>query len=687
MVALFITANLHKEIYIPYDVEMLGDSSLLNGAIILTLLAFVLILIAPKKYGSYLSVPVVLYSAFSTSWIAIRALLYQTISLTIHFGNYTGDVLLKIDSLSAWFILIINFTVVTGFFYGTVYLRAYSLSKSRMAFHRIMFLFFHLSMLFVCMIQNGFAFLVVWEIMSLTSLMLILFDLENPKTYAAALNYFVQMHIGVSLLTVGFIWAHHYTGSFSFEAFNTYFASNPNLWLFLIFFVGFGIKAGFIPFHSWLPHAHPAAPAPISGVMSGVMVKLGIYGILRMITFLKSDFLLIGELILTISILTGLYGILNAAVHRDFKRMLAYCTIENIGLIGIGIGIGLVGIGNNSPLMYYLGFGGALLHVLNHSLFKSMMFYSVGSVYQQTHTRNMENLGGLIKTMPKTAAIFLVGALAIGGLPPFNGFVSEFLIYNGLIEGLSRGNIGQIILFVLSLAGLSIIGGLSLLTFTKAFGTIFLGQPRTHLSPQPQEVSGLMLVPQYLIIGVMLSIAFLPQFFMKPIGNILTQINPLQPDLKLLNGIYETTAHVSIFSMLLVGIIAITLIVRKLAIKSKKQRVNTTWGCGYVTPNNRQQYTAKSFSKPLGKIFNTLLIEKKQYEELNKGEIFPERKSYISHYQDFFEYVLIIPVSKMLVHSANYFRFVQNGRIQSYVLYGILFILAMFILTIFNLVA
>ena len=667
--------------------EILGDSLLLNGTIVLTLLAFVLILIAPKRYGSYISVPVVLFTAFSTSGIAIRALLYQPISLTIHFGNYTGDVLLKIDSLSAWFMLIINFTVVTGFFYGAGYLRAYNLSKARLSFHLIMFLFFHLSMLFVCMIQNGFAFLVVWEIMSLTSLMLILFDHENPKTYKAALNYFVQMHIGVSLLTVGFIWAHHYTGSFSFEAFNTFFTANPNLWLFLIFFAGFGIKAGFIPFHSWLPHAHPAAPAHISGVMSGVIVKLGIYGILRMITFLKSDFLLIGEIILSISILTGLYGILNAAVHRDFKRMLAYCTIENIGIIGIGIGIGLIGIGNNSSLMYYLGFGGALLHVLNHSLFKSMLFYSAGSIYQQTHTRNMENLGGLIKTMPKTAVIFLAGALAIGGLPPFNGFISEFLIYNGLIEGVSRGNISQIILFVLSLAGLSLIGGLSLLTFTKAFGTIFLGQPRTNLSPQPQEVSGLMLVPQYLIIVVMLSIAFLPQFFMKPIGSILTQINPLQPDLILLNGIYETTAHISIFSILLVGIIAITWIVRRLVVKSKEQRMDATWGCGFVAPNNRQQYTAKSFSKPLGKIFNMLLIEEKQYEELEKGEIFPVKKSYISHYQDFFEHNVILPVTKWLVHSADYFSYVQNGRIQSYVLYGILFILAMFILSIFNLVA
>lgn len=666
--------------------EILGDSSLLNGTILVTFLAFIIILLAPQKYGSYFSFPVVLYVAITTSWIAVRALLFQSINLSIHFGNYAGDVLLKIDGLSAWFMLVINFTVVTGFFYGTGYLKNYQLSRSRMALHRIMFLFFHLSMLFVCMIQNGFAFLVVWEIMSLTSMMLVLFDQENQKTFKAALNYFVQMHIGVTLLTVGFIWAYYHTGSFDFETLNTYFTTNNNLWIFLIFFAGFGIKAGFIPFHSWLPHAHPAAPAHISGVMSGVMVKIGIYGILRIITFLKSDFLLIGEIILSVSILTSLYGILNAAVHRDFKRMLAYCTIENIGIIGVGIGVGLIGIGNNSPLMYYLGIGGALLHVLNHSLFKSMLFYSTGSVYQQTHTQNMENLGGLVKTMPKTAAIFLIGALAIGGLPPLNGFVSEFLIYNGLIQGVYWGNISLIILLVLSIAGLSFVGGLSLLTFTKAYGTIFLGQPRTKYNHKPHEVSRIMLIPQYLIIVIILTIAFYPQLFVRPIGNIISQIYPLKADIISLESIYKTTANISIISVIFAAIIAFILIIRQLFIKSREQKLETTWGCGYVNPNSKQQYTAKSFSKPLGKIFNALLIERKQFEELGKEEIFPQKKSYASHYQDLLEYRLINPISNWLVHSANYFGFIQNGKIQSYVLYGIIFILAMFILSMFNLV-
>lgn len=667
-------------------VEILSEASLLNVAILLTLAAFILIWMLPKKFGSLISMLAVVYTSFSTGWIAFQALLNHPIELTLQFGSFAGEVLLKIDPLAAWFILIINFTVVTGFFFGLGYLKQYSLSKARMALHLTMFILFHLSMVFVCMVQHGLAFLVVWEIMSLTSMMLVLFEHERTQTFKAALNYLVQMHIGVTLLTIGFIWVYFQTGSFHFDAISTFFQSNKNLWLFLLFFVGFGIKAGFIPFHSWLPHAHPAAPAHISGVMSGVIVKLGIYGILRMITFLKSDFVLLGEIVLTLSILSGLYGILNAAVHRDFKRMLAYCTIENIGIIGIGTGIGLIGIGSHAPLMSFLGFGGALLHVLNHSLFKSLLFYSAGSIYQQTHTQNMENLGGLIRQMPKTAILFLIGAVAIGGLPPLNGFVSEFIIYNGLIEGFHSGSISQIILFVLSLAGLSIVGGLSVLAFTKAFGTIFLGQPRTKLHHPAKEVSHLMLVPQYLIIVVMLSVAFLPQYYMKVVGNILTLFRLSQPGTGLVADLISTSTSISRYSLLLTGLVAAVWLLRAMAMKRSAERIGATWGCGYGAPNSRQQYTGKSFSKPLGKIFNTLLIEKKQFVELEKGEIFPAKKSYVSHYHDFFEHNLIKPVTERLVYSANYFSFVQNGRIQSYVLYGIVFILAMFVLTVFNFV-
>ncbi len=654
---------------------------------IIPLFAIVLISIIPSKFKSYTAATAVLISSLVSGWPAVAALSGQVTELAFYGGAFLGNVLLRIDGLSAWFILIINFTSVIGAFFGTGYLKAYQNEAPKLSMHWSLFVLFHYSMVWVCMLQNGFAFLIAWEVMSLSSMLLVIFDHHNLKTLKAGLNYLVQMHISVVFLTVGFIWVYSQTGSLSFDAIRTFFQANQNIWLFLIFFIGFGFKAGFIPMHSWLPHAHPAAPSHVSGVMSGVIVKLGIYGIIRIISFLQSDYILLGMIILTLSVLTGIYGILNASVHRDFKKMLAYCTIENIGIIGIGIGVGLIGIGTHSPWMYFLGFGGALLHVFNHSLFKSLLFYSAGSVFQQTHSRNMEKLGGLIRSMPKTAAIFLVGALAIGGMPPFNGFVSEYIIYSGLIEGLHTESIYQIMLMILVLAGLSVIGGLSVLAFTKSFGTIFLGQPRETLEHEPHEVSNLMLVPQYVIIAVMLTVALVPQVFLQIIKDILSEmsytgfIDAIPVDLY-----SKIPARIGLYSLLLIGIITVTWLVRSTVVKRRAEAMGPTWGCGYTAPNSAMQYTGKSFSKPLGKIFNFLLVEKKQYRELQPGEIFPEKKTYSSNYLDFFEFNFIDNITKYLMKGSGYFRFIQNGRTQSYVLYGIVFILVMVLLTLFNII-
>lgn len=660
---------------------------LINLSWIIPLFAIVVISIIPSKVKPYVAVAAVILGSLATGWLAVNALISQVVDFAFYAGTFLGNVPIRIDGLSAWFILIINFTAVTGAIFGTGYLKAYQNSSSKLALHWSLFVLFHFSMVWVCILQNGFAFLIAWEIMSLSSMLLVIFDHHNSQTIKAGINYLVQMHLSVVFLTVGFIWVYSQTGSLSFDSIRTFFQTNSNRWLFLVFFTGFGLKAGFIPLHSWLPHAHPAAPSHISGVMSGVIVKLGIYGIIRMISYLQSDFILLGEIIITLSVLTGIYGILNASVHRDFKKMLAYCTIENIGIIGIGIGIGLIGIGTQSPLMYFLGFGGALLHVLNHSLFKSLLFYSAGSVYQQTHTRDMEKLGGLFKSMPKTAFIFLIGAIAIGGMPPFNGFVSEFIIYSGLIEGIHTDSIYQIMLMIMVLAGLSVIGGLSVLTFTKTFGTIFLGQPREIPQHKPHEVSTLMLVPQYFIIAFMMSIAFLPQVFLNIIKVILDGMShPGFMDSISISFYSKTAANIGLYSLFFIGLMGMIWLIRSSVMKRRRMATGTTWGCGYIAPNNTMQYTGKSFSKPLGKIFTFLLIEKKRFKELKPGEIFPEKRNYDSHYLDFFEFNFIETITKYLIKWSGYFRFIQNGRTQSYVLYGIVFILLLFLLTIFNII-
>jgi NADH:ubiquinone oxidoreductase subunit 5 (subunit L)/multisubunit Na+/H+ antiporter MnhA subunit len=287
--------------------------------------------------------------------------------------------------------------------------------------------------------------------------------------------------------------------------------------------------------------------------------------------------------------------------------------------------------------------------------------------------------------MPRTAALFLIGSVAIGGIPPLNGFISEFIIYNGLIAGFQSENLFQIIIFITSLAGLALIGGLSLLTFTKTFGTIFLGSSRETLHHQPKEVSQMMLIPQYLIIFIMLAVAFFPKIFLHAVlfalpgnsQNILVETS-------LLNSYAETIFSISIFSLLFVGLIFLLWFSRSLFVKKLELRLEPTWGCGYTAPTNKMQYTGKSFTKPLGKIFNFLLLERKKYAELKSEEIFPPQRKYSSHYLDFFEYRFIDNITQRLIYSANYFKFIQNGRIQSYVLYGIIFIITVFIFTLIN---
>ncbi len=337
------------------------DTTQVMGWMALTLtMGLVGLIIVREKYRPLIALLVILINTLLSSIPSIAALTTVTQTGVFNIPHLAGDLLIKIDSLSAWFILIINFTSITGVLYGSGYLKSYSHLKVNLELHWAFYIVFHLSMLWVCMFDSGIAFLIAWEIMSLSSLMLVIFEYQNKKTLKAGINYMVQMHLSVALLTLGFILLYLNTGSFNFEALAQLALNNNSRWIYLLLFAGFAIKAGFIPFHTWLPHAHPAAPSHISGVMSGVIVKLGIYGIFRIIMYMRHDWLLYGEIILVLSILTAIFGIANAALKFDFKQMLAYCTIENIGIIGIGIGIGLMGMGNNDKMMAMLGFSGAL---------------------------------------------------------------------------------------------------------------------------------------------------------------------------------------------------------------------------------------------------------------------------------------------------------------------------------------
>lgn len=664
--------------------ELIG---LLLKAFLIVFLSGVIILpFVDRSIKPVVSILAVAFIALITSYLAIMSFFGVGLEYIIYGGVFFGDIPLRIDSLSGWFIILINITTFTGVLYGAGYLKSAPVESSLISFHWILYLIFQSSMILVTIVQHSIVFIIVWELMSLSSFLLVMFDHTNQKVVKAGINYLVQMHLSVILITVAFIWVSVKTGTFDFKGIGTFFGSNVNIWMFLLFFAGFGLKAGFVGLHTWLPQAHPAAPSHISGVMSGVIVKMGIYGIFRIITFLKTDYLLIGDIVLSVSVITGLFGIMNSAVHRDFKKLLAYCTIENIGIIGIGIGLGLIGVAKNENLLIFFGFGGALLHSLNHSLYKSLLFYSAGSVYKQTHTRDMDKLGGLIRTMPQTAILFLTGAIAIGGIPPLNGFISEFLIYSGILSGINSPGISQITLMILTFAGMSIIGGISILTFTKTFGTIFLGTQRQEPDHSPSEVSTLMLIPQYLIVSLMIFIGFFPGLFLNLAGNILgsSTFTAFRFNAAGLGNYLSVMKNISIASFLFIVIIGAMFLIRWFVSRRSEIKTGATWGCAYVAPNTRMQYTGKSYSKSFGKLLNFAMIEKKGFTEIRKSEVFPSTRKYRSFYLDLFETKIINPVLLVITRFINLFQFIQNGRIQAYVIYGIVFILAIFIGTILN---
>jgi len=640
------------------------------------------------RYRPFLAFLIVLVNSALSSIPSILALTVGPQMGAFNIAHFPADINVSIDSLSAWFILIINFTSITGILYGSGYLKAYSHLKTNLELHWVFYVLFHLSMVWVCMFDNGIGFLIAWEIMSLTSLILVIFEYQEKSTLKAGINYMVQMHLSVALLTLGFIMLYVNTGSINFEAIAQMPLNKNSVWVFALLFSGFAIKAGFIPFHTWLPHAHPAAPSHVSGVMSGVIVKLGIYGIFRIIMYLRHDWLLFGEVILILSILTALYGIANAAVKFDFKQMLAYCTIENIGIIGIGIGLGLMGIGNGDKTMTILGFSGALLHTLNHSLFKSLLFFGAGSVYQQTHTRNIEKLGGLIKKMPITAVLFLIGSMAIGGVPPFNGFVSEFIIYTGLFKGLlGFQGISQTILLVMTITGLVIVGGMSLITFTKTFGVIFLGNPREELHHEPKEASFIMLLPQYFIIAAMLSVAIFPQFYFAYANKVVfsTFASELPGSAISFAPMVENIAGIGKVSMIFIALMIFIFGLRWLIVRKRTAVAYETWGCGYIAPVRKAQYTGRSFTRSFGLLFSFLVKERRKVEKIPKEKLYPGQYNFSTHrYIDMLENYLVSPLAKRLTFTLNYFQFIQNGQIQSYVLYGLFFIILIFLGTALN---
>jgi len=660
--------------------------NLTNAFITVPVLAILIIPFLKVKGKGIVLFSAIVMNALLSGYLAFQPLSGQLLEFSFAGSLVTGPVNLRIDALSGWFILIINFVFITGSFYGLFYMKAYEKQKNNLTLHSIVFILLHTALIGLCVIQNSLVFLIAWEIMALSAFIAVIFEHGKMATLRAGMNYLIHSHVSILFLMFGFIWVALKTGSYDFNSITTYTSQNSGatgLVLFLCFFIGFGIKAGFVPFHTWLPYAHPAAPAHISGIMSGVMIKIGIFGIFRMITLIKTDYYTIGLVILAFSVVSGLYGVMLAILQHNLKKLLAYHSIENIGIIGMGIGIGCIGLGTGNYLLASLGFAGGLLHTLNHALFKSLLFYTAGNVYQATHTLHIDHLGGLIKKMPQTALLFLIAAIAICGIPPFNGFISEFIIYSGFYYWMQGSLIGPLMTIIFSVLALVLIGGLALLCFTKAFGIVFLGNPRQKFDHEVKEVSFSQLLPLYLIAFLVVFIGVFPQIFMNALSqpvNLLAGL-PSISDIPFPEKTTELLQPVTWGTWIFILISLVVFGLRKLVMQNRKASFEPTWGCGYVAPTVKLQYTAGSFVRPYSKLFRPFLLSSKTQKDVEG--IFPSGGSYETHIYDRIEKYLIdnpIAAYKSLL---GRFLFLQNGKLQFYILYGIIFIVSVICVPLF----
>ena len=598
----------------------------------------------------------------------------QNLGGFLDFSSLFGRINFVADPLTAVFTIVIAVMSFLGVLYANGYMKPYLNKGMNVSSHCFFLMLLIASMLGVITIQNGLFFLVAWELMSLSSFFLVIFEGEKKEVLTAGIKYLVYMHFSVIFIIAMFVLLTNSANSLDFADYAKVLQQNPQLAniAFLLGFIGFGIKAGFVPFHNWLPDAHPAAPTHVSGIMSGVMIKTGVYGILRVLSFIGAPSKLLSYIVLVVAVISALYGVLYAITQHDIKRLLAYHSIENIGIIGIGIGIGMLGLTYGNPIVATFGFAGGILHILNHSIFKELLFLAAGSVYLKTHTRNIEALGGLIKKMPYTALLFIIGSVAICGLPPFNGFVSEFLIYAGMLFGVPASGISLFVTLIISLAGLAMVGTMAILCFTKASGIVFLGEPRSEKAEQvSSDVGAVMIIPMSILALFTFLIGMFPQYIIKGILSPVSIFVTGNGEFQLFESVVEVMATLSFMFFIFLVLTLVILVIRMLI--NRKYEEHCTWGCGYDRANNHMQYTASSYAHLFVSTLKPLF---KRVSHIKKPkDFFPKEAYYELEIEDIEEAYIVKPLLKWDEKILAKFERIQNGNIQQYILFGLIFLI------------
>ena len=585
--------------------------------------------------------------SFACSWLRV-------FSLSFTLDGLSGLFLLPVFLVSPWIAL-----------YGFHYLNK-SESGWRCAVSLCMFNVLIAAMTLVALADNMLTFALAWELMSVSSYFLVLYDYDKEENRQAGYLYLLFTQTGALFLFAAFGVISAATGSLSFAGM-AQLSPTTKLVVFFLALVGFGSKAGVFPLHIWLPHAHPAAPSHVSALLSGVMIKMGVYGIVRFYFLLDDPSQILPRTILILGMVSGVLGVVYALGKHDLKRLLAYHSIENIGIILLGCGLGMLGISSGDRIMAVFGFTGGLLHVLNHAIFKSLLFMGAGAVLQRTGLRHLDQLGGLMKTMPVTGRTFLVGSIAISGLPPLNGFVSEFLIYYAAFLGLAHHD--SVFPFAMAvILALALIGGLASACFTKVVGIVFLGEPRTAQGSRATESEPAMRATMMVLALACLLIGLWPQAIVQHIFNGLRHLGPLATVSPEVLGAIPN--HLALASRLFLGLLLAVFLLQRLLYRGKPVEHSGTWGCGFTRPTARIQYTGASYAMSLVEFFRPLVTVKTQYPGIAK--IFPDQTAYGSKVADLAETGLDRMLIQPLLQILGKLRWIQHGHIQLYIGYIIL---------------
>lgn len=569
------------------------------------------------------------------------------------------DFTLAADRLSAGFILLIALVVPGVSIYSIEYVE-HAKNEARKSLQAALTNLFILAMVLVVLAGNMVGFLFFWEIMSLSSLLLVFHKYSSEENKKAGFFYFVMTSLSTVFLFLGFIILFRLTGTAEFGQLN-YPAKALDL-PFLCLFTGFGIKAGIIPFHKWLPYAHPAAPSNVSALMSGVMLKVAIYGFLRFLLFVSSPELWWGIVILIAGSISALLGVIYALKESDIKRLLAYSSIENIGIILVGIGMYVIFRVEGIEALALLSLAGACFHAFNHALFKSLLFLCAGSIVHSTGTRNIEAFGGLVKNMPSTAALFMIGSVSIAALPPTNGFAGELLLYQAFLQSTAITEPLITVLLIIALSSFALTGALAAALFVKLFGITCLAIPRTEQSELAEEVRKPMLFGP----AIPAALCILTGLFSKQLFS-LAGWNFEYPDLLLLG--------------LLLGLVYIALF---FIMRSKKpDRISETWGCGLPALAPTMEYSSAGFSEPLVMIFKgiyrTKIVHKPEYLDTQES-LFKNGRVEILLLRVFEEY-FYIPPAQVIDRFSKMVSKLQNGKLDSYVLYAFIAVIVLILAT------